>query len=42
MSRAGVERRVRAIIDASSVSLYPKLEQMGQKVAFKEETLAVG
>ena len=35
--RAGVENRVKTIIYASSVSVYPKSEQMGQKVAFKEE-----
>ena len=35
--RACVENRVGTIIYASSVSVYPKSEQMGQKVAFKEE-----
>ena len=35
--RACVANRVRTLIYASSVSVYPKLEQMGQKVAFKEK-----
>ena len=35
--RACVENRVKTLIYASSVSVYPKSEQMGQKVAFKEE-----
>ena len=35
--RACVENRVGVIIYASSVSVYPKSEQMGMKVAFKEE-----
>lgn len=35
--RACVANGVRTIIYASSVSVYPKAEQMGQKIAFKEE-----
>ncbi len=35
--RACAENRVKTMIYASSVSVYPKSEQMGQKVAFKEE-----
>jgi nucleoside-diphosphate-sugar epimerase len=35
--RACIENRIGTIIYASSVSVYPKSEQMGQKVAFREE-----